>query len=335
MIHHTTIIAEAGVNHNGNLDLAKQLVDIAADAGADFVKFQTFKASRLVTQNALKAEYQLSTTSKNQSQFEMLNQLELTEEMHESLIAYCKKKKIGFFATAFDIQSLDYLNKLGLDRFKIPSGEITNLPYLRHISSFGKPLILSTGMSTLHEIENALKVLEENSVSRKNITVLHCNTEYPTPMEDVNLKAMCTIRDTLGVEVGYSDHTLGTEVAIAAVTLGATVIEKHFTTDRNLQGPDHKVSLEPTELKNMVSSIRNIEKALGSNIKQPSQSELKNKYIVRKSLVAIQPIQTGEFFTKENIAPKRPGTGVSPMHWDRVIGQVANRSYVIDELIEI
>jgi N,N'-diacetyllegionaminate synthase len=206
---------------------------------------------------------------------------------------------------------------------------------LRHIGSFGKPLILSTGMSTLHEIENALKVLEETSVLRKNITVLHCNTEYPTPMEDVNLKAMCTIREALGVQVGYSDHTLGTEVAIAAVTLGATVIEKHFTLDRNLKGPDHKASLEPTELKNMVSSIRNIEKALGSNIKQPSQSELKNKYIVRKSLVAIQPIRVGEFFTKENIAPKRPGTGVSPMLWDRVIGQVANRSYMIDELIEI
>ena len=206
---------------------------------------------------------------------------------------------------------------------------------MRHIGSFGKPLILSTGMSTLYEIENALKVLEKTSVTRKDITVLHCNTEYPTPMEDVNLKAMCTIRDTLGVEVGYSDHTLGTEVAIAAVTLGATVLEKHFTLDRNLQGPDHKASLEPTELKNMVSSIRNIEKALGSNIKQPSQSELKNKYIVRKSLVAIQPIRTGEFFTKENIAPKRPGTGVSPMLWDRVIGQTANRSYMIDELIEI
>jgi N,N'-diacetyllegionaminate synthase len=335
MIHHTTIIAEAGVNHNGNLDLAKQLVDIAAEAGADLVKFQTFKANRVVTQNALKAEYQLNTASKDQSQFEMLNQLELTEAMHVSLIAYCKKKKIGFFSTAFDIQSLNYLNKLGLDRFKIPSGEITNLPYLRHIGSFGKPLILSTGMSTLHEIENALKVLEETSVLRKNITVLHCNTEYPTPMEDVNLKAMCTIREALGVQVGYSDHTLGTEVAIAAVTLGATVIEKHFTLDRNLKGPDHKASLEPTELKNMVSSIRNIEKALGSNIKQPSQSELKNKYIVRKSLVAIQPIRAGEFFTKENIAPKRPGTGVSPMLWDRVIGQVANRSYMIDELIEI
>ena len=255
--------------------------------------------------------------------------------MNEYLIAHCKKKKIGFFSTAFDIQSLNYLNKLGLDRFKIPSGEITNLPYLRHIGSFGKPLILSTGMSTLYEIENALKVLEQTSMSRKNITVLHCNTEYPTPMEDVNLKAMCTIRDSLGVEVGYSDHTLGTEVAIAAVTLGATVIEKHFTLDRNLKGPDQKSSLEPSELKNMVSSIRNIEKALGSNIKQPTQSELKNKYIVRKSLVAIQPIQKGEFFSTENIAPKRPGTGVSPMLWDRVIGQVANRSYMIDELIEI
>jgi N,N'-diacetyllegionaminate synthase len=335
MIYHTTIIAEAGVNHNGDLDLAKQLVDIAAVAGADLVKFQTFKASRLVTQNALKAEYQVSSSSKGQSQFEMLSQLELTEKMHESLFAYCKKKKIGFFSTAFDIQSLNYLSKLGLDRFKIPSGEITNLPYLRHIGSFGKPLILSTGMATLHEIENALKVLEETSMSRKNITVLHCNTEYPTPMEDVNLKAMCTIRDTLGVEVGYSDHTLGTEVAIAAVTLGATVIEKHFTLDRNLQGPDHKASLEPTELKNMVSSIRNIEKALGSDIKQPSPSELKNKYIVRKSLVAIQPIRAGEFFTKENIAPKRPGTGVSPMLWDRVIGQVANRSFAVDELIEV
>jgi len=335
MTKHTTIIAEVGVNHNGNLDLAKQLVDAAANAGADLVKFQTFKASHVVTQNSPKAEYQKKNTPKEQSQFEMLKGLELTIEMHEALIAHCKKKKISFFSTGFDIQSLDYLHSLGFNCFKIPSGEITNLPYLRHVGTFGKSLILSTGMATLCEIEDALNVLEAVGMLRKNIIVLHCNTAYPTPMADVNLKAMCTIRDTFGVDVGYSDHTLGIEVAIAAVTLGAAVIEKHFTLDRNLPGPDHKASLLPNEFAEMVRSIRNIEQALGTGIKQPSPSELKNKPIARKSLVAIKPIRAGDVFAKENIGVKRPGTGISPMLWDKVMGQVANRDFATDELISL
>jgi N,N'-diacetyllegionaminate synthase len=335
MTYSTTIIAEAGVNHNGKIDLAKRLVNVAAEAGADLVKFQTFKATRLATKSATKASYQKKNISKDQSQFEMLRRLELTEKMHEVLLSHCKKKKISFFSSGFDIQSLDYLNSLGLKRFKIPSGEITNLPYLRHIGTFGKPLILSTGMATLYEIEDALKVLEKVGIRRKNITILHCNTEYPTSMADVNLRAMCTIRDRFGVAVGYSDHTLGFEVAIAAVALGATVIEKHFTLNRNLSGPDHKASLEPKELADMVSRIRNIEKALGDGIKQPSKSELKNKLIVRKSLVAIKSISAGEIFTKENIIAKRPGIGISPMLWDKVVGQVASRNFAKDELIEL
>jgi N,N'-diacetyllegionaminate synthase len=333
MIGYTTIIAEAGVNHNGDLNLARRLVEVAAEAGADLVKFQTFKASLLATKNSPKANYQTQTTFKNQSQFEMLNQLELTDKMHETLMAHCNEKKIDFFSSAFDIQGLDYLRSLGLNRFKIPSGEITNLPYLRQVGSYGKPIILSSGMATLSEIDDALKVLKKVGMSRKNITVLHCNTEYPTPMTDVNLKAMCTIRDTFGVAVGYSDHTPGIEVAIAAVALGATVIEKHFTLNRSLPGPDHKASLEPNELSLMIQSIRNIEKALGSDIKQPSLSELKNKTIVRKSLVATKSIRAGEFFTKDNIATKRPGTGISPMLWDQVVGQTASRDFAEDDLI--
>jgi N,N'-diacetyllegionaminate synthase len=335
MINRTTIIAEAGVNHNGDLKLAKRLVDVAAEAGADLVKFQTFKVNHLITKNAAKAEYQIETTSKDESQFEMLTKLELTEAMHESLISYCKKKKIKFFSSGFDIQSLDYLNLLGLSQFKIPSGEITNLPYLRHVGTFSKPIILSTGMSTIYEIEDALKALEKVGMQRKDITVLHCNSQYPTPMIDVNLKAMCTIRDTLGVNIGYSDHTLGVEVAIAAVALGATVIEKHFTLDRNMLGPDHKASLEPEELALMIRSIRNIEQSLGENVKRPSPSELKNKTIARKSLVARIPIKNGEIFTKENITTKRPGDGVSPMLWDKIVGQVAKRDFATDELISL
>lgn len=331
----TLIIAEAGVNHNGDLNLAKRLIDVAAEAGADLIKFQTFRASSLTTQTAPKADYQIQATSRDQSQFEMLKQLELTEKMHDILISHCEKKKIGFFSTGFDIQSLDYLKKLGLKYFKIPSGEITNLQYLRHIGAMGKPLILSTGTSTLHEIEDALRVLEKSGMLRKNITILHCNTEYPTPMVDVNLKAMCTIRDTFDVAVGYSDHTLGIEVPIAAVTLGATIIEKHFTLDRNLPGPDHKASLLPEELSSMVVSIRNIEKALGNGIKKPSASELKNKLIIRKSLVAAENIKKGEIFTSENIAIKRPGNGISPMLLDKIIGQVANKNFVKDEMIKI
>lgn len=329
------IIAEAGVNHNGDLELARQLIDAAAAAGADLVKFQTFSAERLATQGAPKAEYQTRTTGKTQSQYEMLKQLELSPSMHEALIAYCQAKNIGFFSTGFDIQSNDYLAALGAQLFKIPSGEITNLPYLRHIGGFGKPVILSTGMATLGEIEDVLEALETAGLQRANITVLHCNTEYPTPMQDVNLRAMLSIRQAFGVKVGYSDHTSGIEVSIAAVALGATVIEKHLTLDRNLPGPDHKASLEPVEFAAMVRAIRNIEQAMGDGIKRPSPSEEKNKQIARKSLVAAQAIRAGELFTPENVTVKRPGTGISPMRWDEIIGRVAARNINIDQLIDI
>ena len=297
MSRKTLIIAEAGVNHNGDLELAKQIVKAAANAGADLVKFQTFTAERLAIDSAPKADYQNQTTDQKQSQFSMLRQLELTAEMHEQLIVYCSKQGIGFFSTGFDLQSVDYLASLGADRFKIPSGEITNLPYLRHVGAFGKPLILSTGMATLGEIEAALDACEIAGTPRSRITVLHCNTEYPTPMQDVNLRAMCSIRDAFGVAVGYSDHTLGIEVPIAAVALGATVIEKHLTLDRNWPGPDHKASLEPDEFAVMVRAIRNIEQAMGDGIKRPSPSEGKNKPIARKSLVAARSIKAGERFT--------------------------------------
>lgn len=335
MSRKTLIIAEAGVNHNGNLELAKQIVKAAANAGADLVKFQTFTAERLAIDSAPKADYQNQTTDQKQSQFAMLRQLELTAEMHEQLIVYCSKQGIGFFSTGFDLQSVDYLASLGADRFKIPSGEITNLPYLRHVGAFGKPLILSTGMATLGEIEAALDACESAGTPRSRITVLHCNTEYPTPMQDVNLRAMCSIRDAFGVAVGYSDHTLGIEVSTAAVALGATVIEKHLTLDRNLPGPDHKASLEPDEFAAMVRAIRNIEQAMGDGTKRPSPSESKNKSIARKSLVAARSIEAGERFTPENLTAKRPGTGVSPMRWDEVMGRTATRNYGADEMIEL
>ena len=327
------IIAEAGVNHNGSLETAKQLVVAASEAGANMVKFQTFSADRLVTKSANKAEYQNQTTDALESQHAMIRKLELSFEMHKDLLLFCKQCNIEFFSTGFDIQSIDLLVDLGLKQFKIPSGEITNLPYLRYVGKYRKPVILSTGMANLGEIEAALDALETSGTQRKNITVLHCNTEYPTPMEDVNLKAMLAIRDTFGVKVGYSDHTLGTEVSVAAVALGATVIEKHFTLDRTLPGPDHKASLEPYELREMVMAIRNIEKALGDGIKRPSQSEIKNKLIARKSIVAATAIRKGEFFTKDNLAVKRPGTGISSMRWDEFIGQVAQKDYQKDELI--
>lgn len=329
------IIAEAGVNHNGDLNLARQLIDSAAEAGADLIKFQTFNAERLVTQSAPKAEYQTRTTGKAQSQLEMLKQLELSPVMHEKLVAHCQQKKIEFFSTGFDIQSNEYLASLGAQRFKIPSGEITNLPYLRHVGSFRKPVILSTGMATLGEIEVALEALEAAGVQRANITVLHCNTEYPTPIQDVNLRAMLSIRQAFGVQIGYSDHTSGIEVAIAAVALGASVIEKHLTLDRHLPGPDHKASLEPDEFAAMARAIRNIEQAMGDGLKRPTPSEAKNKAVARKSLVAAKPIRAGEQFTTENLSVKRPGTGISPMRWDEVLGRVAERDFVIDELIEL
>ena len=329
------VIAEAGVNHNGDPLLARRLVEEAARAGADLVKFQTFSADRLVTRSARKANYQKQTTDAAESQHAMIRRLELSEEAHRMLAEHCRQHGIGFFSSGFDVPSIDLLAALGLDRFKIPSGEITNLPYLRHIGRLGKPVILSSGMSLLDEIESALRVLEAAGTRRELITILHCNTEYPTPMTDVNLRAMLTIRDTFGLEVGYSDHTNGIEVAIAAVALGATVIEKHFTLDRNMPGPDHRASLEPDEFKAMVLAIRNIEQALGDGIKRPSPSESKNLPIARKSVVAARRISAGETFSAGNLAVKRPGSGISPMRWDEVIGQIARRDFERDELIEL
>ena len=331
----TLIIAEAGVNHNGSMETAKQLVDAAVEAGADIVKFQTFSADLLVTSSAIKAEYQSRTTDATESQHSMLRKLELSREMHVELIAYCRQCSIEFFSTGFDTQSIDMLVELGLEKFKIPSGEITNLPYLRHIGKYGKPVILSTGMSNLGEIEAALDILEASGTLRNQVTVLHCNTEYSTPMKDVNLRAMLSIGEAFGVAFGYSDHTLGIEVPIAAVALGARVIEKHFTLDCNLPGPDHRASIEPDELRAMVLAIRNIEKALGDGIKRPSSSELKNKPIVRKSLVAATAILAGECFSETNLAIKRPGTGISPMLWDKILERTAPRNFAPDELIEL
>lgn len=335
MTNRTIIIAEAGVNHNGDLELAKKMIDVAAEAGADLVKFQTFNADSLVTRTAQKADYQTLTTGSSESQHEMLRRLELSVGMHKELIAYCAERKISFFSTGFDIESIDLLLRLGQNHFKIPSGEITNLPYLRHIGRLGKAVILSTGMATMGEIEAAIDVLEQAGSSRANITVLHCTTEYPTPMAEVNLRAMQSIHTAFGVAVGYSDHTSGIEVAIAAVALGASVIEKHFTLDRNLPGPDHKASLEPEELKSMVAAIRNIEVALGDGIKRLTPSEARNKPIVRKSLVASQAIKAGEVFSAQNITAKRPGIGISPMRWDEVMGRISPREFSADELIEL
>ncbi|UOG29261.1 N-acetylneuraminate synthase [Leptospira noguchii] len=332
----TLIIAEAGVNHNGDLELARKLIDVAANAGADIVKFQTFEAERLVTKSAKKADYQNSATDNTaESQYEMLKKLELSKENHEKLIQHCKQTGIEFLSTAFDLQSLAFLEQLNLSRYKIPSGEITNLPYLQKIGSSGKPIILSTGMSTLGEIESALLVLETTGAKRDQITVLHCNTEYPTPYSDVNLSAMKSIADAFKIKVGYSDHTSGIEVSVAAVALGASVIEKHFTLNRSLPGPDHKASLEPNELKGMVRSIRNVELSLGDGIKKPSSSEFKNISIARKSIVAASSIKAGEIFTRENLTTKRPGDGISPMRLNEVIGLKAKRDFFEDELIDL
>lgn len=331
----TLIIAEAGVNHNGDMSTARQLIEVAAGAGADMVKFQTFSADRLTTPRAGKADYQVRTTGAQETQHEMLRRLELTRDMHETLIAQCKSCGIQFFSTGFDAQSIDMLVELGIERFKIPSGEITNFPYLRHIGRYGRPILLSTGMATLAEIEAAIDVFERAGTPRSLITVLHCSTEYPTPMADVNLRAMLAIRDAFGVAIGYSDHTQGIEVAIAAVALGATVVEKHFTLDRDLPGPDHKASLEPDELRAMVFAIRNIEQALGDGIKRPSASEEKNRAIARKSLVAACAIRAGERFSESNVAAKRPGSGLSPMRWDEVLGRRAPRDFAADDMIEL
>jgi N,N'-diacetyllegionaminate synthase len=317
------IIAEAGVNHNGDIELAKKLIDVAVEASVDYVKFQTFKAETIVSPSAKKAAYQSKNIGDgDDSQFQMLKNLELSHEDHLSLIDYCNQKSIKFFSTAFDVDGINYLDNLGLDQFKIPSGEMTNYPYLRAIAQKNKPIILSTGMGALGEIEEALKVLLEFGAKRKDITILHCNTEYPTPMEDVNLKAMLTIGQAFGVKIGYSDHTLGIEVPTAAVALGATVIEKHFTLSRNLKGPDHKASLEPEELKAMVKAIRNIEKAIGGNgRKEPSKSEFKNVSIARKSIHLSKNLRAGAIINEEDILALRPGDGISAMQWNNVIGK--------------
>jgi len=329
------IIAEAGVNHNGDPALARELVDVAAAAGADCVKFQTFSADRLVTATAAKASYQARATGGQESQHTMLQRLQLSRELHVELIARCKIRGIRFLSSAFDRDSIDLLAELGADCFKIPSGEITDLPYLRHVGHYGLPLILSTGMSDLVEIEAALVALEQSGTPRDRITVLHCTTEYPTPMPDVNLRAMLTIRDICGVAAGYSDHTCGIEVAIAAVALGAAVIEKHFTLDRKLPGPDHQASLEPDELQALVKAVRNVEAALGDGVKQPTLGELRNRPAARKSIVAARAITAGETFSADNLAAKRPGTGISPMRWDELLGRSALRAFASDELIEL
>lgn len=333
---HTIIIAEAGVNHNGDLGKAFRLVDAACAAGVDYVKFQTFKASNLVSQNAKKADYQIvNTRNEAESQLEMLQKLELNHDAHQKLIDYCSQKDIKFFSTAFDLESLQYLSDIGLEIVKIPSGEITNLPYLRLAAKLFPKVIISTGMATIAEIEAAINIFIKEGIQIRDITILHCNTDYPTRMEDVNLLAMLHIQKELGTAVGYSDHTLGIEVPVAAVALGASVIEKHFTLDKNLPGPDHKASLEPDELSKMVTAIRNIEKAVsGSGYKEPSASESKNIAIARKSIVAKTDIEKGTVFSEENITTKRPGNGISPMKWDDVIGKIADKNYFQDELIE-
>ena len=337
MTKHTIIIAEAGVNHNGSIDMAKQLVLKAKEAGVDYIKFQTFKASKLVTKAAKQAEYQQKNIGKEgDSQYQMLKKLELSPEDHDMLIAYCKEKGINFFSTAFDFDSIEYLHSLNLGLWKVPSGEVTNYPFLKRVAAYNEKTILSTGMCDMVDVRAAVEALYKNGLSKENLILLHCNTEYPTPFEDVNLKAMDALRKEFGVEVGYSDHTKGIEVPIAAVALGATVIEKHFTLDRNMEGPDHKASLEPDELKAMVSAIRNIEKAVGGDgTKHISESERKNIAIARKSIIAACDIKAGDIFTENNLTVKRPGNGISPMKWDEVIGKTAKRDYVEDELIEL
>lgn len=330
------IIAEAGVNHNGSIEKAIELVEVAARAGADFVKFQTFKAELSVSKSAKKAAYQEENTGTTESQYEMVKNLELSFEDFRYISEVCEKNKIGFLSTGFDFPSLEFLDTLNPEYYKIPSGEITNYPYLQKIAGFKKKVIMSTGMASMKEVKQAFEVLLAEGLAKDKITIVHCNTEYPTPMEDVNLKAMNAIGEELGVKIGYSDHTLGIEVPIAAVALGATVIEKHFTLDRNMAGPDHRASLEPGELKAMVEAIRNVEKAVsGSGKKEPSRSEAKNKPIARKSIVAARKIRKGELFSGENLAVKRPGTGISPMKWEEIIGKEATADFEEDEQIRI
>lgn len=334
---HTLIIAEAGVNHNGSLKMAKQLIKEAGLAGADFVKFQTFKTEKIAIKAAKKADYQdRNINDGDDSQFTMLKKLEMPLEWYPVLIAYARTCNVQFLSTGFDKESIDFLDHIGIPFFKIPSGEITNKPYLIHVAKKNKPVIISTGMATIHEVCAAMDVLIQNGISKQDITVLHCTTEYPTPMNEVNLKAMLSLKEICKTNIGYSDHTQGIEVPIAAVSLGATVIEKHFTLNRQLPGPDHLASLEPDELSAMVKAIRNIEKAIsGSGIKEPSASELKNITIARKSIVAASHIKKGDKFTEQNLDVKRPGTGISPMQWDEVVGQIAKRDFNEEELIEL
>ena len=327
------IIAEAGVNHNGSIQLAKKLIDAASGSGADAVKFQTFKAENLVTKKAQKANYQKKTTNIKESQFKMLKKLELNFYIHKKLISYCKKKRIIFLSSPFDHESINLLKNLRLKIIKIPSGEITNLPYLKYLGNLNKKIILSTGMSNIKEVEKAVGILIDAGTKKKNITILHTNTEYPSPMKDINLRAMVKMGQELGLNFGYSDHSLGVEVSIAAVAMGASCIEKHLTLDRNMNGPDHKASIEPNQFKEMVAAIRNIELALGSSVKKASDSEFKNIKIVRKSVVAKTNIKKGEIFNENNLSVKRPGKGISPMKWEKIIGTKAKKNYFEDELI--
>lgn len=330
---HVCIIAEAGVNHNGSFELAKKMVDVAKEAGVDYIKFQTFNPKKLVSKNAEKADYQKEITEKNESQLEMLQKLTLTKDNFKDLKDYCDNLGIGFISTPFDLESIKFLEAFNMDFWKVPSGEVTNLPYLEAIAKTGKKIVMSTGMCDITEILQAIDVLENNGA--KDIYLLHCNTQYPTPFEDVNLNAMSTIQNATLKKVGYSDHTLGIEVPIAAVSLGAEIIEKHFTLDNTMEGPDHKASLNPIELKEMVDAIRNIEKALGDSNKKTSDSEKDNKLITRKSIVASKNIKKGELLTEENLTTKRPGTGISPMEWYRVLGTIAKKDFKEDDLIEI
>lgn len=330
---HVIIIAEAGVNHNGSFELAKKMVDAAKEAGVDYVKFQTFNPKKLVSKYAEKAEYQKETTGSDETQLQMLQKLALTEDNFLSLRDYCREVGIGFISTPFDLDSIDFLETFDMDFWKVPSGEVTNLPYLEAIARTKRKVVMSTGMCDMNEIQDAIEVLEKNGTT--DITLLHCNTQYPTPYEHVNLSAMNSIKDALHKEVGYSDHTQGIEVPIAAVAMGATVIEKHFTLDKNMEGPDHKASLNPSELKHMVVAIRNIERAIGNGLKEPSSSEMANKGVARKSIVASRSIKQGEAFSEENLTTKRPGTGISPMKWYEVIGKVAPRDFSEDEIIEL
>ena len=330
---HVIIIAEAGVNHNGNFELAKKMVDAAKETGVDYVKFQTFNPNKLVSKYAEKAEYQKETTGSDETQLQMLQKLTLTEDNFLSLRDYCREVGIGFISTPFDLDSIAFLETFDMDFWKVPSGEVTNLPYLEAIARTKRKVVMSTGMCDMNEIQDAIEVLEKNGTT--DITLLHCNTQYPTPYEHVNLSAMNSIKDALHKEVGYSDHTQGIEVPIAAVAMGATVIEKHFTLDKNMEGPDHKASLNPSELQQMVVAIRNIEQAIGNGLKEPSSSEMANKGVARKSIVASRNIKQGEVFSEENLTTKRPGTGISPMKWYEVIGKVAVRDFSEDEIIEL